>query len=567
MRKVKVLFFAADPLSTLPNGAPRLLLDEEVRRVQKRVNSAVFGNLLDFDWQPAATVGDLQQKLEGTRPQIVHFSGHGGSRGLVLAGADGKPRYVDAAVLRELFQKDPGAIKLVVLTACNSLPQAEAIMEVVGCAIGANDRISDDASIEFNAKFYSAIASGRSVQDAFERARMALRLGHPDEAEILQLLHRDEVDPAKIVLVSRFRRFALAGAIATAALITAGVFLPPEKLPPPPSGTLRLGDCTTSATASTAALSRSPVVASAEQATSSQAATSLDQAKAFCRAGNYDSAFVYFKEAAGEDDPEAMSFLAIAYLSGAGTKPDTALAIHWLEQGAKEKRDPRGMNALAVLYENDERMNARYYWARRWYENAAEKGFAESMRNLGRHYRMGLGVARSDSIALDWYQKAAREGSAEALVDIGRMHEEGLGGGKRNPAQALRLYGAAAEAGSPLGMNMLGRAYQEGIGTPPDFGQAHAWYFKGACAGSAEAMTNLGLLYQHGFGVPADRDEAVAWFKRAADAGSSVAATNLARLKRRGVRKVIALLDGPSSSFPASCAAPTPRQEPQTSLR
>lgn len=167
------------------------------------MEAAVFGNMLEFDWRPATRTRDLQQALEDTRPRIVHFSGHGGSQGLVQMGADGlTPRPVGAAVLRELFQKDAGAIRLVVLTACHSRAQAGAIREVVGCAIGTRDRISDDASITFNAKFYSAIATGRSVQDAFERARVALRLEHPAEGEILELLHREDVDPGKIVLIS-----------------------------------------------------------------------------------------------------------------------------------------------------------------------------------------------------------------------------------------------------------------------------------------------------------------------------------------------------------------------------
>jgi TPR repeat protein len=562
MRKVKVLFFAADPLSISPDGSPpRLLLDEEVRQIRKRVDAAVFGNMLEFDWRLAARTRDLQQALEETRPQIVHFSGHGGSRGLMLVGADGRnPRPVDAAVLRELFEKDRSDIRLVVLTACHSLPQAEAIKEVVGCAIGTRGRISDEASIVFNAKFYSAVASGRSVQDAFERARMALRLEYPKEGELLELLRRENVNPAKIFLVSRLRRFALVGATATAALLSGALLISDgnSSVDPLPSGGLRLGDCTTSGTAPASA------AASAEPESPSEAARSLDQAKVFCSERNYDSAFVYFQRAANEGDAEAMAFLGTAYVSGEGTKPDTVQGMDWLDRAAKEKRDPRGMNALAVMYENDERMAGRYRWARHWYEAAAKKGYAEAMRNLGRHYRTGLGIARNDSLALYWYEQAVDAGSADAMVDIGRMHEQGLGG-RRNPGEALRLYRTAAEARSPLGMYVMGRMYQEGVLVHRDYAQARAWYFKGACAGSAEAMNNLGVLYQKGLGVRASRGEAIEWFRRAADAGYSVAATNLAKLERRGVGKVIALLDGWDSGPPPGCAAHAPRPEWQRS--
>jgi TPR repeat protein len=558
MSKVKVLFFAADPTS-LSADHPRLRLDEEVRQIRKRVHAAVFGNMLEFDWRLATRTRDLQQALEDTRPHIVHFSGHGGSQGLVLTGADGlTPRPVAATVLRELFQKDAGAIRLVVLTACHSRAQAQAISEVVGCAIGTRDSISDDASITFNAKFYSAIATGRSVQDAFERARVALRLEHPAEGEILELLHRDDVDPGRIVLVSRFRRYAPVGAAAAAALaltVALSVALPDGRPPiePPLSSGLRLGDCTSEGAPRPAAY-RPLAAASIEPEGPSDAATALARAKSFCRAGNHDSAVAHFKRAADEGEPEAMSFLGIAYLSGEGTERDTVRGMHWLSQAAKKKRDPRGMNALGVVYENDEKMSRNLYLASHWYREAAELGHAEGMRNLARHYRTGLGVERSDSAALEWYRNAVDAGSTDALADIGWMHEEGMDR-RRDVGEAIRWYRRAAAAGSPLGMYAMGRVYQDAVGVPRSYGQARAWFVEAACAGSAPAMNELGVLYERGLGVAADEGEAIDWFRRAAEAGSSQAAGNLARLQRRGVRKVIALLDRPVSKLPPGCAA------------
>ncbi|HEY7769314.1 CHAT domain-containing protein [Longimicrobium sp.] len=560
MRKVKVLFFAADATSLSANH-PRLRLDEEVRQIRKRVKAAVFGNMLDFDWRPATRTRDLQQALEDTRPQIVHFSGHGGGQGLVFMGADGlTPRPVNTEVLRELFEKDAGAIRLVVLTACHSRAQAQAICEVVGCAIGTRDSISDDASITFNAKFYSAIATGRSVQDAFERARVALRLEYPAEGEILELLHRPDVDPGKIVLVSRFRRYARVAIPATVGLALIAAFatavsdppvLPPVE--PPLAGELRLGDCTSEGTPRPAAY-RPLATASMEPGSPSDAATALAQAKAFCHAGNYDSAVAYFKRAAEEGQPEAMSFLGIAYLSGEGAARDSVRGMRWLSEAAKKKRNPHGMYALAVVYENDQRMSRRYYLARHWYGEAAKRGHAEAMRNLGRHYRTGVGIDRSDSAALEWYRRAAVAGSVDALAEIGWMHEQGLDG-RSDVAEAIRWYRRAAAAGSPLGMYRMGRAYQGAVGVPRDYEQARAWFGEGACAGSASAMNELGVLYEQGLGVAADEGTALQWFRRAAAAGSPEGARNVARLKPRGVRTAIALLNPPKPVRPAGCAA------------
>jgi hypothetical protein len=207
MSKVKVLFFAADPLSMPPNGRePRLRLDEDVREIRVKVRAAEHRDALDFDYRLAARPDDLLQGLNETHPQVVHFSGHGASQGLVLMDPEGRrPHLVDAAALSQLFRACRGNIHLVVLNACFSLPQAEAIAEVVGCTIGTSGAISDAAAITFGAAFYSAIAFGLSVKAAFDQAAAALALSQPGYRDCPRLIARRGVDPARLVLVARKR--------------------------------------------------------------------------------------------------------------------------------------------------------------------------------------------------------------------------------------------------------------------------------------------------------------------------------------------------------------------------
>ncbi|HEX2078477.1 MAG TPA: CHAT domain-containing protein [Longimicrobium sp.] len=203
MSKAKVLFFAADPLSAPPDGhTARLLLDEDVRQIREKVRAAEHRDALEFDLRLAARPDDLLQALNETRPQVVHFSGHGESEGLVLAGANGRgPHVVDAAALGQLFELFRGDIRVVVLNACFSLPQAQAIAASVGCAIGTRSSISDQAAITFGAAFYRAIAFGHSVKMAYDQARTALALEHFDDRQCPELVCRPDVDPARLVLI------------------------------------------------------------------------------------------------------------------------------------------------------------------------------------------------------------------------------------------------------------------------------------------------------------------------------------------------------------------------------
>ncbi len=180
MNPIHVLAFAADPLSAPPHGTKRrLLTDEETRLIREKLRVADFGDLVTFDTRWAARTDDLLQALNETHPAVVHFSGHGGNDGLILVGKDGRPHSVNGAALARLFTGFSPHVRVVVLSACLTLPQAQAIAEAVGCAIGTRDKISDDAAITFGASFYRAIAFGHSVRAAFDQASTALAIdGH-----------------------------------------------------------------------------------------------------------------------------------------------------------------------------------------------------------------------------------------------------------------------------------------------------------------------------------------------------------------------------------------------------
>jgi hypothetical protein len=108
---------------------------------------------------------------------------------------------VEAEVLKDLFKVFHGDIRLVVLNACFSFAQAQAIAEAVGCAIGTRGKISDDAAITFGAAFYRALAFGHSVQAAYDQARLALRLEHFEDHECPELVVHPGFDPRRLVLV------------------------------------------------------------------------------------------------------------------------------------------------------------------------------------------------------------------------------------------------------------------------------------------------------------------------------------------------------------------------------
>ena len=101
-----------------------------------------------------------------------------------------------------LFQVLKDNVRVVVLNACYSKPQAEAIAQVIDCAIGMNTAIGDEAAIVFAAAFYQALAFGRSVQTAFDVGKNALMLEAIPEEKTPELFVRDGLDASNISLIA-----------------------------------------------------------------------------------------------------------------------------------------------------------------------------------------------------------------------------------------------------------------------------------------------------------------------------------------------------------------------------
>lgn len=573
MRKVKVLFFAADPRLGRPDGVP-LELADEMREIEEQVKKARYGNRLKFELHGAARADDLLDFLEHTDARVVHFSGHGGRRGLVLVARDGHSVHpVDAAALKRVFHEYHGPVRLVVLSTCSSKDEAQAIADIVGCAIGTISDISDAAATTFNSRFYRAIANGHSVLRAFEHARTALQVYRIPREEYPELFVGKRAKPAKLFLVPRFRRHKQVASASIVMLLAAMVIASWPTKPPPPPISLRgiqLGDCASSTAVPLPMSAPVPAEGAATSGASSRAAADLAEAKALCAAGNYEAAFPLFRSAAQAGNPEAMGFLGIAHLTGEGTHPEPELGVELLRDGA-QKGDLRSITTLATAYQNGYGVKQQSRWAKYWLRKAAtEMGDEEAMRRLGVFYR----DERNDS-ALIWLPKAIDSGSMDARVDLAIMYHHG----RMVPidtVQALDLYRTAAGAGSTRALFAMGEAYKTGFGVLPSYDSAIAYYLRAACEGSGDAMNALGVQYQNGLGVPKDPAEATRWFRLADAAGSEVAAGNLQALKtpdrprrwRGPVARVLKWLGRAESQPQLSCAtAVTPQPVPRTSGR
>jgi hypothetical protein len=174
-----------------------------VREIQTKIRAAEHGDSLELITIWAARPDDLLQSLNEHKPHIVHFSGHGSStEKIILLDQQGSPKPVSKGALISLFRTLKDNIRVVLLNACFSQPQAAAITSEIDCAIGMTRAIGDDAAITFAASFYRAIGFGRSIKEAFDQGITALLLEGIPEENTPHLVTRQTITPESIVLIS-----------------------------------------------------------------------------------------------------------------------------------------------------------------------------------------------------------------------------------------------------------------------------------------------------------------------------------------------------------------------------
>jgi hypothetical protein len=198
---IKILFLSANP-----KGASALRLSEEVRAIQERLLTSESRQSFKLESTWALRISDIQEALLRNNPNIVHFTGHGGSnRGLVVEDNSRQSNVIPNQVLSSLFTIFKDEVRCVVLNGCINKEQALAILNVIGCVVCIPAGLSDKNAISFCASFYRALAFGRNIREAFELGRNTLQLDDADEGHSPHLLISPEINIASTYLEKNVR--------------------------------------------------------------------------------------------------------------------------------------------------------------------------------------------------------------------------------------------------------------------------------------------------------------------------------------------------------------------------
>ncbi|TMQ14863.1 MAG: CHAT domain-containing protein, partial [Deltaproteobacteria bacterium] len=223
MEKHKILFLAANP-----SGTDQLALDREARAIQAELERSGYRDHFEFETRWAVQPLDLLRELRKLKPTVVHFSGHSGQDmrgerrlaprrdiivgesgvdggeqqyGLFFQGTEGGVRVVSTEALTETFRAAGASVKLVVLNACYTEMQAEALLAHVDCVVGMSGSIHREASRNFAIGFYGGLGERESVAAAYMQGRAAISLDGLLDGDLPQLKVREGVDARRLVLI------------------------------------------------------------------------------------------------------------------------------------------------------------------------------------------------------------------------------------------------------------------------------------------------------------------------------------------------------------------------------
>jgi len=180
-------------LAANPKDSERRRFDEEVKKIEHAWERSKLRDQFKLVVKWAVTDDDLRRALLDCDPEVVHFAGHGlgsgqggSGRDFITDGEDetgglafeddsGRVQLISGDTLAKLFELCADSVKCVVLNACYSEVQADAITRHIDYVVGMKNAIGDQAAIKFAVGFYDALWAGRNYEVAFKIGRIAMK--------------------------------------------------------------------------------------------------------------------------------------------------------------------------------------------------------------------------------------------------------------------------------------------------------------------------------------------------------------------------------------------------------
>jgi hypothetical protein len=181
--KRKIAFISASP-----EDHDRIRVDKEIARIEEQMEASRYRDNFDIIKREASKITSLTKIVLESQPEIIHFSGHGDSDGIIFENDDNTHVLIKTEALKIIFTTLAQKLEILIINACNSDILAESISKNNFYVVGMSDSIYDDDAINFSIGFYQAIGAGVNVHQAFQNA-LVIMLQNPNSMNLPNLWH------------------------------------------------------------------------------------------------------------------------------------------------------------------------------------------------------------------------------------------------------------------------------------------------------------------------------------------------------------------------------------------
>ncbi len=130
-------------------------------------------------------------------------------------------------------------------------------------------------------------------------------------------------------------------------------------------------------------------------------ADEFDKGAVAYKEGRYETAASIFEKLAEKGDHRAMSIIGSMYAAGLGISLDPKKAFVWLKEAAKHNR-PDAEYRLGLMYDHGIGVKQNNRKAIRWYQKAVQHGYVPAQAMMGLKYARGDGFKRNKVKAYAW---------------------------------------------------------------------------------------------------------------------------------------------------------------------
>jgi hypothetical protein len=185
---VRVLFLGATP----EDLAALELEYREIQEILDKDARFTFNHISDV------MLDDLAGCFLRYRPHIVHFSGHADGDGNPMFRRRGNEKQAinPAALAKQARAGNPRSPLMLILNACMSFRQAEAIRNTVDALIVMSDRLQDSTARSFSRGFYyNLVQDGATLEDAFQGGLTMMAMSASQTVDVEpRLMMRESLD-------------------------------------------------------------------------------------------------------------------------------------------------------------------------------------------------------------------------------------------------------------------------------------------------------------------------------------------------------------------------------------